>query len=89
MARFLSKCPNQVLCMVPNRIQIVDGITVPVAGRHIRFDHGEYETSDRKEINFIRAHRLFGVAITEAEQVNDKTKPELQENDQGEGEGAE
>ena len=72
MAKFLSKCPNQVLCMKPNRVQIVDGITVPVAGEHIRFDRGECETVSKKEIDFIRKHRLYGVAITEAEE----TKPE-------------
>lgn len=65
MAKFLSKCQNQVLCMIPNRTQIIDGIVVPVSGKHIRFDRGEYETKDKKEIEFIKKHPLFNVAITE------------------------
>ncbi|QHT60669.1 hypothetical protein GXP70_12440 [Paenibacillus lycopersici] len=65
MAKFSSRCPNQVLCMVPARNSIVDGILVPVPGQNIRFEHGEYETNSKKEVDFIRAHRLFGNAIIE------------------------
>jgi len=65
MAKFMSKCENLVLCIKPNRNQIVDGIVVPVPGEHIRFNAGEYETSEKKEIDFIKKHRLFGSQITE------------------------
>ena len=65
MAKFLSRCDNQVLCMVPSRVQIADGIAVPVPGKKISFDRGEYETKDAKEIKFIRSHALFNVSITE------------------------
>lgn len=63
--KFVSRSPNQVLCIRPSRPQIVEGIVVPVPGQHIRFEQGEYETSDVKEIKFIREHRLFGGAIIE------------------------
>lgn len=68
MAKFLSKCKNQVLCIRPNRVQIVEGIPVPVPGEHIRFDRGEYNTDDKKEIAFLRKHPLLNVSITEAEE---------------------
>lgn len=74
MAKFLSKCQNQVLCMVPNRVQIVDGISMPVPGQAIRFDRGEYNTEDKKEINFIRKHALFKVSITEVEEGSTPTR---------------
>jgi hypothetical protein len=65
MTKFLSKCPNQVICVKPNRVQIFDGIAVPVPGQTIRFNSGEYEATDRKEIDFLRKHSLFGRGITE------------------------
>lgn len=65
MAKFIARCQNQVLCMKPNRVQIIDGITVPVPGQHIRFENGEVETTDKEEIAFIRKHRLFGGQIFE------------------------
>jgi hypothetical protein len=66
MAKFISKCANQTICMKPNRVQIVDGIAVNVAGQTIRFNNGEYETTDKKEIDFLRKHRLYNVGFTEA-----------------------
>jgi hypothetical protein len=65
MAKFISKCANQVLTMKPQRNQILDGIVFPVQGEHIRFNNGEYETEDKKEIEFIKKHRLFGSQIAE------------------------
>ncbi|AZN43360.1 hypothetical protein [Paenibacillus albus] len=65
MAKFSSRCPNQVLCMSPSRNTIVDGILVPVPGTHIRFENGEYDTNEKKEVDFIRKHRLFGSSIVE------------------------
>jgi len=69
MVKFVSKSSNQVLCMVPNRVQIVDGMAVPIPGKRVTFENGEYNTTDKKEIEFLRSHRLFGVAIAEVEQL--------------------
>ena len=69
MAKFISKCANQVLTVIPNRKQIQDGIIIPVQGKHVRFDRGEYTTENKQEINFIRQHALYGVSITEAEET--------------------
>lgn len=66
MAKFFSKCQNQVICMKPSRVQIYDGIAVPVSGQRIQFKNGEYETADKKEIDFLRKHSLFGRGIAEA-----------------------
>ena len=68
MAKFISKCPNQILTQIPNRRAVQDGIVIPKQGKHIHFSSGEYETTDKQEINFIRQHPLFGVSITEAEE---------------------
>lgn len=65
MTKFISRCSNQVLTIKPSRVQNVDGIVVPVPGEHIRFNNGEYETDEKKEIDFIKKHRLFGNAIFE------------------------
>lgn len=65
MAKFLARCENQVLCVKPKRVQIIDGIPHPIEGQHIRFDRGEYETKDKQEIGFLRRHRLFGHQIFE------------------------
>lgn len=68
MAVFRSRCENQVLCMKPARVQIVDGIAVPVPGEHIRFERGECvldDKEDKEKIAFLRKHRLFGTAIVE------------------------
>ncbi len=72
MAKFISKSPNQVLTMVPNRKTVQDGIVIPVPGKHIEFNKGEYSTTDKQELAFIRGHRLFGVAIVEADEVGVK-----------------
>lgn len=65
MAKFISKCQNQVLCMKPKRHQVLDGITQVVEGQHIRFENGEFETANKDEITYIRKHRLFGNQIFE------------------------
>lgn len=62
--KFVSKISNHVLCVKPNRQQVQDGIVVPIPGEHIRFSNHEFETSDKKEIAFIKGHRLFGSQIT-------------------------
>lgn len=63
MAKYQSRCPNQVLCIKPARNSIIDGIVVPVPGEHIRFENGEYATDDKKKIEYLQSHRLFGSAI--------------------------
>jgi hypothetical protein len=68
MAKFFAKCENQVVVITPNRKQVFDGIPMPVPGKRIQFSHGEYETEDKKEIEFLRKHRLYKVSISEAEE---------------------
>lgn len=72
MATFLSKCANQVLTVRPNRTQIIDGVTQTVPGEHIHFEHGEYETEDKKEITFLRKHQFYGNRITEIEETKEE-----------------
>lgn len=67
MAKFLSKSDNHVLCMKPATKTVIDGVVLPQPGEHIRFNSGEYETGDKKEVDFIRNHPLFGSKITEVE----------------------
>lgn len=64
--KFVSKCHNQVLVMIPNRTKIIDGIMEPTPGKRIEFVRFEYETADPKEISWLRKHRLNGMAFTEA-----------------------
>lgn len=73
MAKFISRCSNQVLTMKPQRTQIIDGIVLPVPGEHIRFENGEYTTNDKKEIEFLKKHRLNGSAFFE-DQVQGQTQ---------------
>lgn len=70
MAKFISRCRNQVLTIKPQRTQIFDGIAQPVPGEHIRFENGELTVDDRseegkKQSEFIRNHRFFGTQIFE------------------------
>lgn len=65
--KFISKCKNQVLTIKPNRNQVVDGIVINVPGEHVRFNNGEYETEDKKTIDFLSKHRLKGTAFIEAQ----------------------
>ncbi|PLR84660.1 hypothetical protein CVD25_01095 [Bacillus canaveralius] len=69
--KFRSKCDNQVLCVKPARNQVQDGIVLQIPGEHIRFNSGEYETTDKSEISFLKKHRLFGVEIFEEKEVKD------------------
>lgn len=72
MARFISRCDNHVLTIRPQRTQVLDGIVQPVQGEHIRFESGEYDTTEDREIQFIRNHRLFGSQIFEATKKKEK-----------------
>lgn len=71
--KFISKCVNQVLCIKPKHIQIVDGVPFPVEGEHVRFVNYEFETEDEKVIDFIKRHSLFNSSITESVEVKGKT----------------
>lgn len=72
MAKFTSICHNQVLCVEPNRNQIVNGMVIPVVGKRIEFVNGEYETNDKKEVEFLTKHKLFGARFFE-----NKKEPEV------------
>lgn len=69
VARYQSWCPNQVLGIIPNRQSVIDGVVIPVPGKRIAFENGEYETEDKAEIEFIEGHRLFGSKIVKATPV--------------------
>lgn len=68
VAKYRSRCANQVLCVKPARNSIIDGIVVPVPGEHIRFENGEFSTDDKKKAEFIENHRLFGNAIVRVDE---------------------
>lgn len=74
MAKFQSRCPNQVLCIKPARNSIIDGIVVPVPGEHIRFEQGEFVTDDKKKIEYLESHRLFGSAIVRVDETSTKAR---------------
>lgn len=73
MPKYTSRCPNQVLCMKPARNSIVDGIIVPVPGEHVRFENGEFETTDKDKIAFIERHPLYGTSIAKVDEPKGKT----------------
>lgn len=62
--RYISKCKNLVLCMKPNRVKIAEGMTETVPGEHVRFSGHEYETDDKKIIDWLGKHRLKDTAFT-------------------------
>lgn len=64
--KYISSCKNLVLCMKPNRVQIVEGMTVGVPGEHVRFNNHEFETSDKKVIDWLGKHRLKDTSFTAA-----------------------
>lgn len=65
--KFISKCHNQVLTIKPHRVQVVDGISIAVPGEHVRFSNGEFDTDDKKIIDWLSKHRLNGTAFTAAQ----------------------
>lgn len=65
--KYISKCHNLVLTMKPNRMQIVDGMAISVPGEHVRFSNSEFDTEDKKTIEFLGKHRLKGTAFTESQ----------------------
>jgi len=67
---FVSKFVRLNLVMKPGSKSYVDGRVIVKAGRSIQFENGKYKTEDKKEIDFIRKHRLFSTAIFEHEPEN-------------------
>lgn len=65
--KYISKCHNQVLTIKPNRPQVIDGIVVAIPGEHVRFSNSEFDTEDKKTIDFLSKHRLNGTAFAEAQ----------------------
>lgn len=65
--KYISKCHNLVLTMKPHRMQLVEGIAYPVPGEHARFSSNEFETDDKKIIEWMSKHRLNGTAFTQTQ----------------------
>lgn len=59
MANFVSRYANHILVIEPADFE------TGRAGRRIEFINGKYSTEDKKEIEFLRKHRDFGVFIFE------------------------
>lgn len=75
MAKFISRCSNQVLCIKPKRNQILEGVVQVMEGEHIRFENGEFHTDDKKQIDFIKKHRLYGNQIFEDNKTEAEKEP--------------
>lgn len=77
--KYVSKCNNLVLCMKQNRSQVVDGIVITVPGEHVRFNNHEFETDDKKIIEWLKKHNLKGTSFTEANgpEVKEKVAAEV------------
>ncbi|MDK2821849.1 MAG: hypothetical protein PWP31_1814 [Clostridia bacterium] len=65
VVKFITKYKNHQLVMVPTRRVVEDGMSYQKAGKTIKFNGYEYETSNKEEIDFIKGHRLFGSVIFE------------------------
>lgn len=89
MAKFISKFENHIVCVKPDRQQVVDGIIVNIQGEHIRFNKNEYATKDPKIIEFLRSKDTFGVEIVEVEDPAEKAQLEAEEKAKAEAEVAE
>jgi hypothetical protein len=71
MARFYSKCKNYQILVTPTVIDVKNNIPVLRHGKKIEFKNGEFTTDDKKEIEFLRKHKAFGIDF-----VEDKTPTE-------------
>lgn len=58
--RFVSKYAELKLVMQPSESFVERGRTVVKDGKHIRFRNGTYETTDQKEIKWLKNHPNFG-----------------------------
>lgn len=77
--KYVSKCHNLTLCVKPNRNQIIDGIVVAIPGEHVRFSRNEFETKDKKTIEFLDKHNLNGSAFTKVNESDVKEKTTAEE----------
>jgi len=66
MAEFISKYAEHVIVM--------EASTKDKKGKAIEFKNGRYSTTDKKEIEFLRKHREFGLSITEIPEQNPADK---------------
>ena len=64
--KYVSKCHNLVLTIKPKRTQILEGIVYAVPGEHVRFSNFEYETTDKKVVEWLAQHPLKNTAFSEA-----------------------
>jgi hypothetical protein len=63
--KFVSKYKNYEIVEKPSFIRVENGIPYVVYGKRYEFGDGTYETSDPKEIEFLRKHKFFGVDFYE------------------------
>jgi hypothetical protein len=66
--KFLSKYRNHKLIVEPTRMIVQDGMAYSQPGKMIEFHDFSYETTDKKEISFLRGHKLFGSTVFEDKQ---------------------
>ena len=70
-SRFFSKSKNYKILVTPTTLDVKNNIPILTNGKKIEFQNGEYVTEDRKEIEFLRKHKAFGIDF-----VEDKTPTE-------------
>lgn len=61
--KFQSKYKELRLIVEPERTELTNAGRKIVPGKAIEFKNFLYETEDKKEIKFIKEHRMFGVNI--------------------------
>lgn len=59
--KFVSKFSELSLTMIPTDREIVRGKIVTHQGKHIRFHRNEYNTTDQKEIAWLKQHPNYGI----------------------------
>jgi hypothetical protein len=71
--KFRSKYPNVKYVVKPTGLQVINGIPVVMAGKSIQFEHGEYDTNDEAEIEFLKGKADFGITLfAEEDKKEDK-----------------
>lgn len=58
---FISRITNQIVCIVPDRVEVHNGVPIPVKGSQAEFSANRYMTSDDKVIEFLEKHENYGV----------------------------
>lgn len=72
--KFVSKYPNIKYIMKPTGLQVINGIPVLTAGKSIQFENGEYNTTDKEEIAFLKKKADFGITLFADEAKKDEKK---------------